>query len=359
MVHDDLWCFVVIRDVSGCFVVVCDGSWWFVMLHGGLWWFVVFRDDSWCFMVVRDVSWWFVMVHGGFSLQFSRKYHVTHYLTNQSPRFSIKSHFEWDFVMVRDVSWWFVVVRDDSWWCVMVHDGLWWFVVVRDVSWWFVMVCGGFSLQFSRKYHVTHYLTNQSPRFSIKSHFEWDFVMVRDVSWWFRGGSWWFVVVHDDSWWFMVVRGGSWWFVVVRDVFFSRERSCDPLFNQSVSQIHYQLSFWMRLRDGLWWFIRDGFVVVRDGSWCFVMFYSLEKGHVTLFSTNQRPKFTMKSHFWWDFVFAPFHLKIIPLKSSAKNEEIFHERHKINNKCSTAVVMYCVGLPLPRSDVNPVTDMYN
>ena len=64
--------------------------------------------------------------------------------------------------MVRDGSWWFVVVRDDSWW----------FVVVRDVLWWFVMVRGGFSLQFSRKYHVTHYLTNQSPRFSIKSHFE-------------------------------------------------------------------------------------------------------------------------------------------------------------------------------------------
>ena len=42
-----------------------------------------------------------------------------------------------------------------------------------------------------------------------------------------------------------------------------------------------------------------------------------------------------------------------------KNEEIFHERHKINNKHSTSVVMYCVGLPLPRPDVNPVTDMYN
>ena len=42
-----------------------------------------------------------------------------------------------------------------------------------------------------------------------------------------------------------------------------------------------------------------------------------------------------------------------------KNEEIFHERHKINNTLSTTVVMYCVGLPLPRPDVNPVTDMYN
>ena len=42
-----------------------------------------------------------------------------------------------------------------------------------------------------------------------------------------------------------------------------------------------------------------------------------------------------------------------------KNEEIFNERHHINNKVYIAVVMYCVGLPLPRPDVNPVTDMYN
>ena len=77
------------------------------------------------------------------------------------------------------------------------------------------------------------------------------------------GGSWWFVVVRGGSWWFSVV--GSWWFVVV---FFQK---------------------------------------------------SPEKGHVTLCSTNQRTKFTMKSHFWWDFLFAPFHLKSIPLKSSAKN----------------------------------------
>ena len=139
----------------------------------------------------------------------------------------------------------------------------------------------------------------------------------------FRDGSWWFVMICGGSWWFLMVRGGLWWFVMIYGgswCFFSRERSCDPLFNQSESQIHYQLSFLMRLRDGSWWFIRDGFVVVHDGSWWFVMFYSLEKGHVTLFSINQRPKFTMKSHFWWDFVFAPFHLKSIPLKSSAKNE---------------------------------------
>ena len=55
---------------------------------------------------------------------------------------------------------------------MVVCDGLWCFVMIRDVSWWFVMVRGGFSLQFSRKYHVTDYLTNQSTRFSIKSHFE-------------------------------------------------------------------------------------------------------------------------------------------------------------------------------------------
>ena len=32
----------------------------------------------------------------------------------------------------------------------------------------------------------------------------------------------------------------------------------------------------------------------------------------------------MKSHFWWDFLFAPFHLKSIPLKSSAKKEAIWY-----------------------------------
>ena len=68
-----------------------------------------------------------------------------------------------------------------------------------------------------------------------------------------RGGSWWFIVVQ--SWWF---RGGSWWFivvfcggsVVVRGGFspkISRKRSCDPLFNQSQNQIHYEISFLMRL----------------------------------------------------------------------------------------------------------------
>ena len=71
--------------------------------------------------------------------------------------------------------------------------------------------------------------------------------MVRGGSWWFvvvRGGSWWF---RGGSWWF---RGGSWWFVVVRGGFspkISRKRSCEPLFNQSENQIHYEISFLMRL----------------------------------------------------------------------------------------------------------------
>ena len=63
------------------------------------------------------------------------------------------------------------MVRSGLWWFVVVRSGLWWFVVVRSGLWWFVVVRGSFSLKFSRKYHVTHYLTNQSPRFSIKSHF--------------------------------------------------------------------------------------------------------------------------------------------------------------------------------------------
>ena len=73
--------------------------------------------------------------------------------------------------------------------------------------------------------------------------------MIRDVLSWFvmfRGGSSWFVMVRDVSWWFVVVRSGSWWF------------NC------------------------------GGFVVVQK---------SPEKGHVTLYLTNHRTKFTTKSHF--------------------------------------------------------------
>ena len=77
--------------ISSWFVVVhvvVQMSWfmsWF-KCHGSLSWFTV--------MVHCHGSWWFMVVRGGFSLKFSRKYHVTNYLTNQSPRFSIKSHFE-------------------------------------------------------------------------------------------------------------------------------------------------------------------------------------------------------------------------------------------------------------------------
>ena len=69
--------------------------------------------------------------------------------------------------------------------------------------------------------------------------------------WWFHGGSWWFS--HGGS--VMVVHGGS---VVV----------CGG----SVVVV-------------LWWFV----VVFLQKS--------LEKGHVTLYLTSHRPKFTMKSHF--------------------------------------------------------------
>ena len=85
--------------------------------------------------------------------------------------------------------------------------------------------------------------------------------MIYDVLSWFvvvRGGSSWFVMVRDVLWWFVMVRhGSSWftvmvlsWFVMVRDVLFSKilqKRSCDPQFSQSESQIHYQISFLMRL----------------------------------------------------------------------------------------------------------------
>ena len=137
--HDISWWFVKICGDSWCFMVVHDDSWWFVMFRGGLWWFMMVRDVSWWFMLIHNGSWWFMMICDGFSLKFSRKYHVTHYLTNQSLRFSIKSHFEWDFMMVCDVVLCFVVVRDVSSWFVMCHYGSWCVVMVCDVSSWFVM----------------------------------------------------------------------------------------------------------------------------------------------------------------------------------------------------------------------------
>ena len=111
----------------------------------------------------------------------------------------------------------------------MVCGGSSWFVMVRDVLWWFVMVRHG--------------------------SLSWFTVMVR------HGSLSWFVMVHCHgslSWFVMVRHGSSWFtvmvhchgFVMVRDVLFSKilqKRSCDPQFSQSESQIHYQISFLMRL----------------------------------------------------------------------------------------------------------------
>ena len=47
---------------------------------------------------------------------------------------------------------------------------------------------------------------------------------------------------------FVVVRSGFlWWFCGGFSPKISRKRSCDPLFNQSQNQIHYEISFLMRL----------------------------------------------------------------------------------------------------------------
>ena len=121
----------------------------------------------------------------------------------------------------------------------MVHHGsLSWFVMVHchgSLSW-FVMV------------HCYRSLSS--------------FIMVRhgSLSWFVMvhcHGSSWFVMVHCHgslSWFVMVHHGSSWftvmvlsWFVMCYSLKFSRRRSCDPLFSQSGSQIHYQISFLMRL----------------------------------------------------------------------------------------------------------------
>ena len=129
--------------------------------------------------------------------------------------------------MVRDVSLsWF---RHGSSWFVMFHcHG---FVMVHHGSSWFVMFhCPGFVM-------VRH------------GSLSW-FVMVRHGLSWFtvmvcHGSLSWFVMVrHGSLSWF---RHGSSWFVMCYSLKFSRRRSCDPLFSQSGSQIHYQISFLMRL----------------------------------------------------------------------------------------------------------------
>ena len=114
------------------------------------------------------------------------------------------------------VSSWFVMVHcHGSSWFVMVHcHGSSWFTVMvhHGSSWFTVMVHHGLS---------------------------WFTVMVR------HGSLSWFVMVHHGSLsWFC---HGSSWFVMCYSLKFSRRRSCDPLFSQSGSQIHYQISFLMRL----------------------------------------------------------------------------------------------------------------
>ena len=135
------------------------------------------------------------------------------------------------FIMVRhgSLSWfrhgssWFVMVRDvslswfrhgSSWFTVMVCHGLSWFVMVhcRGSSWFVMVHCHG-SLSW--------------------------FIMVR------HGSLSWFVMVrHGSLSWFLHFSS---WFVMCYSLKFSRRRSCDPLFSQSGSQIHYQISFLMRL----------------------------------------------------------------------------------------------------------------
>ena len=134
--------------------------------------------------------------------------------------------------MVCDVSSWFVMVRDVSWW----------FIMVRDVSSWFVMFIMVRDVSLSWFRHGS---------------LSW-FVMVRhgSLSWFHHGSSWFTVMVRHGSSWFTVMvrhgslswfRHGSSWFVMCYSLKFSRRRSCDPLFSQSGSQIHYQISFLMRL----------------------------------------------------------------------------------------------------------------
>ena len=112
------------------------------------------------------------------------------------------------------VSSWFVMVHchGSSWFTVMVSS---WFVMVHchgSLSWFVMVHCHGLS---------------------------WFTVMVHHGSL-----SWFVMVCHGSLSWF---RHGSSWFVMCYSLKFSRRRSCDLLFSQSGSQIHYQISFLMRL----------------------------------------------------------------------------------------------------------------
>ena len=140
--------------------------------------------------------------------------------------------------MVRDVSL--------SWF----HHGSSWFVMFHCHG--FVMVCHG-----SSRFVMVHDVSLSWFRHGSS----WFTVMVRHGSSWFvmvhcHSSSWFTVMVHHGSSWFVMVHchGSSWftvmvssWFVMCYSLKFSRRRSCDPLFSQSGSQIHYQISFLMRL----------------------------------------------------------------------------------------------------------------
>ena len=131
--------------------------------------------------------------------------------------------------MVRDVSFmvssWFVMVRHGSLSCSILSWFTNGFVMVRQM------------------FHCHGFVSSS-----------W-FIMVRHGSSWFimvRQLSWFVMVCHGSlSWFTVMVRHGSlsWfchglsWFVMCYSLKFSRRRSCDPLFSQSGSQIHYQISF--------------------------------------------------------------------------------------------------------------------
>ena len=120
----------------------------------------------------------------------------------------------------------------------MVRHGLSWLVMFCGGSSWFVMVhCHGSSWFVMVHCHGSSWFTVM-----VRHGSSWFTVMVR------HGSSWFTVMVRHGSSWFTVMVSS--WFVMVRDVLFSKilqKRSCDPQFSQSESQIHYQISFLMRL----------------------------------------------------------------------------------------------------------------
>ena len=224
----------------------------------------MFRHGFWCFVMVHVLSWFVIFCHGSWCFV------MVQYIPDNFKIgvVSLMSQLQlvWWFVMVRDVLWCFVMFRHgscDGSWCfsVMVSS---WFVMVRDVllswfhhglSWftsWFVMfLCHGFVMVRHGSWCFTVMVSS------------W-FVMVRHGSSLFTS---WFVmflchgfvmVCHGSSWFVMVhvmvcdvllsrFRHGSSWFVMFYSLKFSRKGSCDPLFSQSEFQIHYQISFLMRL----------------------------------------------------------------------------------------------------------------